>query len=305
MISILIPTYNYDCVPLVEEMHRQATDMHIPFEIIVADDASSPDFQEKNTRILEIKNCRYIQLYNNIGPARIRNFLVSQAQFRHCLLMDADTYPANSNFLKAYWESKQDMSVICGGFIYTEASQQEMCPLRYKYGTKIEERPASARRKNPYSQFISMCFLADKKIFNEICFEESMHFGYEDCYFGVCLKRHSIPILHIENPVIHKTTDNAANYLEKIERSIRNLIPVKEQMRHYIRLLIWQEYIKRLHLSCATDILFRITKPLLRHNLTGNNPSLYLFAFYKLGYLCELLSEMNKRNRQEQMNKRS
>ena len=35
MISILIPTHNFDCRPLVKEIHRQATIGKHPFEIIV------------------------------------------------------------------------------------------------------------------------------------------------------------------------------------------------------------------------------------------------------------------------------
>ena len=41
MLSILIPTYNYDCYDLVKELHRQATELNIEFEIIVADDCST------------------------------------------------------------------------------------------------------------------------------------------------------------------------------------------------------------------------------------------------------------------------
>ena len=37
MISILIPTHNFDSRPLVKEIHRQATIGKHPFEIIVAD----------------------------------------------------------------------------------------------------------------------------------------------------------------------------------------------------------------------------------------------------------------------------
>ena len=42
MLSILIPTYQYDCSRLVNDLHLQAQQLGVPYEIIVADDAS-PD----------------------------------------------------------------------------------------------------------------------------------------------------------------------------------------------------------------------------------------------------------------------
>ena len=41
-LSILIPTYNYACLPLVKELYRQATAIvGLNFEILVAEDGSS------------------------------------------------------------------------------------------------------------------------------------------------------------------------------------------------------------------------------------------------------------------------
>ena len=41
MLSILIPTYNYNVEALVAELHQQATDCQIDFEIIIGDDFSN------------------------------------------------------------------------------------------------------------------------------------------------------------------------------------------------------------------------------------------------------------------------
>ena len=40
MLSILIPTYNYDCSRLIRDLQAQAEQAGIDYEIIVADDAS-------------------------------------------------------------------------------------------------------------------------------------------------------------------------------------------------------------------------------------------------------------------------
>ncbi len=44
MLSILIPTYNFDCSKLCNDLHVQATKLGIEFEIRVYDDFSTKKF---------------------------------------------------------------------------------------------------------------------------------------------------------------------------------------------------------------------------------------------------------------------
>jgi glycosyltransferase involved in cell wall biosynthesis len=63
MLSILIPTYNYDCTHLVSDLHQQADLLGIDYEIIVADDASPISlYKEKNREINALPHCRLIEL---------------------------------------------------------------------------------------------------------------------------------------------------------------------------------------------------------------------------------------------------
>ena len=41
MLSILIPTYNFDCSVFVQALSNQAEALHVPYEIIVCDDGST------------------------------------------------------------------------------------------------------------------------------------------------------------------------------------------------------------------------------------------------------------------------
>lgn len=290
MVSILIPTHNQICIDLVQAMHGQATKAHLPFEIIVADDAST-DSQAKavNRSIKQLPYCSYIELKQNIGPARIRNFLVSRAEYPYILLMDADTFPVHTQFLMTYIQSARPGSIVCGGFIYKRTPNPSMCQLRYKYGIQVEESPAKKRNDKPYDKFISMCFLADKTVFECVRFDEDMHFGYEDAQFGLQLQQAKIPIYHIDNPVYHQTTDEASAYLQKIERSIHNLLPHIDVLQAHIRLLAFYQKLHKAGLTTVVRSLFQLFRPLLIRNLTGKHPSLHLFAFYKLGYLCEII----------------
>ena len=51
MISILIPTYNAVCLSLIEKMYKQAIALRIPFEILLADDASCENIRQQNRKM--------------------------------------------------------------------------------------------------------------------------------------------------------------------------------------------------------------------------------------------------------------
>ena len=106
MLSILIPTYNYDCYDLVLELHRQATELNIEFEIIVADDCSNTELSRLQL-INQLSNSKLIKPQHNLGRAKIRNFLADKSHYNYLLFLDSDSYPADNNFIKKYF------SIIC------------------------------------------------------------------------------------------------------------------------------------------------------------------------------------------------
>ena len=250
MISILIPTYNAVCLSLIEKMYKQAIALRIPFEILLADDASCENIRQQNRKMTEWQGCRYLQQEENQGPARIRNYLASEARYPYLLFLDSDVMPVSDSFLEEYLQVARTGRVVCGGFIYPRKSIPANAILRYKYGMAVEEQSAGQRNKEPYNRFISMNFMICRDAFLKVRFDETFHLGYEDTLFGMQLEQAGVEILHIDNPVYHLVEENSEQFLMKIRRAVRNLDGHIEQMHSHVKLLRWYACVKRLGSGC-------------------------------------------------------
>src|SRR5690554_3801639 len=119
MLSILIPTYNYNVFPLVENLYQQCIASKIVFEIIVFDDASAQHFDNQKINLLE--NARFEVLEKNIGRSAIRNLLAKTAKYDWLLFLDADVFPMHTNLISNYMnETTSDNKVVYGGIRYQE-----------------------------------------------------------------------------------------------------------------------------------------------------------------------------------------
>ena len=67
MLSILIPTKDYDCHILVEELHGQGESLGLPYEIIIGEDGTAEENLRLNTMADSLTHCRRIIKKTNIG----------------------------------------------------------------------------------------------------------------------------------------------------------------------------------------------------------------------------------------------
>ena len=294
MLSILIPTYNYDCYDLVLELHRQATELNIEFEIIVADDCSKTELPRLHF-INQLSNCQLIKPQHNLGRAKIRNFLADQSRFNHLLFLDSDSFPANNDFLKNYIELIPQNLTILGGRIYNDA-QDEHHTLLTKYGIIKERNNNPVHISN--APFTSPNFLIPKTIFNKIRFNENIKgYGHEDTIFGIELSRLNIPYYRFDNPIIHLQIEDNQTFIHKTNESIQNLYNIyKTQQYPEIQTLspVLNLYtkIKKFHLTTIfTKIYQNYSNSLLKY-CDNKNPNLKLFSLYKLCYLCHISTKI-------------
>lgn len=290
MLSILIPTYNYDCTQLVADLQLQAEQMGIDYEIIVADDASPLHaYKEKNRAINELPHCRLIELKENLGRARIRNRLADEAKYEWLLFMDADAEVISNRFIADYL-THTAADVVCGGLCHAETLPSPEVSLRYAYEKRADKkRAARYRTKKPYEQFITFCFMVRASLFHSIRFDERItEYGHEDTLFGIELERHKAKIHHIDNPMRQGGIETNAEFIEKTRAALRNLLTMEETMQGHSTLLSAYSLLKRLGLSRCAARWFARKEPTLTARLTSTRAPLRLFFLYKLGYYCSL-----------------
>jgi len=284
MLSILIPTFNYDSVPLVKELHRQCIEYGIEFEILVYDDGSKSVFSKTNNIISTLEHCTFEALPNNIGRSSIRDFLAKNANYGLLLFIDTDTFPESNNFIKNYFNTNEN--VVNGGVTCTEKPPKKPFRLRWLY-TKHREQNA----------LCSSNFLIKKTIFEKYPFDETIKtYGYEDVLFFDNLKKNNIKVLKIDNPVIHASDDNASTFIKKTESAINNLILLIDSNKlNKINFKAASLYSKmeKLKLVGLIILIFKLSKRLLIKNFQSSYPSLLLFDFYRLGYFCTLKKTKN------------
>ena len=196
MISILIPTYNYNCVSLVCDLHQQAERLKISYEILVADDYSDEIYKEKNRIINKLPHCKYVELEENIGRARIRNYLGRIAQFDYLLFMDCDAEVVHRDFIKRYLDARNLRKVVYGGLLHPEVLPSKEVSLAYKYEKNAEPKNTPEKRSlNPYKVFRTFNFMIDRMTFLNHQFDEAItKYGHEDTLFGKSLERDKIEI---------------------------------------------------------------------------------------------------------------
>ena len=289
MLSILIPTYNFNITQLVSDLHQQALNSYTDFEFIVMEDGSNL-FVEGNSSIKELVNCKHIILSKNIGRSAIRNKLADEAKYEHLLFIDCDAEVCSEHYIERYLAFCHEECIVIGGTAYDPHETNPAYSLRLKYGRKREARSAQERGKNNLATFN---FLISKSIFNRVRFDESIRgYGHEDMLFGHQLRKLGYELIQIENPLIHKGLDENDIFIQKTEESTRNLFLLQQSGRYkYLaeesKLLNRYLFLKKIGLARLLAYKFDITKKLLRRQLYSKSPSLLAYDIYKLLFLCK------------------
>lgn len=298
MISIIIPTFNFNCAPLVCELQKQCEEVQamykgFDYEIIVGDDNSTDNgIVEKNAVIEALPHCHY-NIYNmNVGRTDNRNRLIDECRLEWILMIDADAEVITSDFILNYWNFAQvssDADIIIGG-LQTPDNAPRGCELRLRYEKNAEKlRILDRRRAHPADHFSTFNVMVNRRVLEVLHFDpRCSDYGYEDALFGIEAERLGFNFLHIDNPLLHTGINSSEQFLKNSETALRTLHSLGSPMTERAHVAVIAKKIRSIGAAKVVRWLYRITAPCLRMNLLSGRPSLHIFAFYKLGYYLNL-----------------
>ena len=216
--TVVISVYkNVKALSLILESLRVQTCKD--FDIIISEDgedAAMRQFVEQYDWF-----CRYkhlTQTDDGWRKNRALNRAVLAANNGWLIFIDGDAAVGNNiHFINNYWKNKDSADIIVGGLIHPTTITDISCSLRFKYEQEADKhRSAKERSANPYDKFTAFNIMVKKNVFDKIKFDEScIEYGYEDVLWGLELKRMSISITHIDNPLIHTGLDTNEKFLYK------------------------------------------------------------------------------------------
>lgn len=292
-LSILIPTYNDECLSMARSLHSQCEAAGADYEIIVADDGSN-DVQIRHTNALvgRMEHCRYCRRDKNMGRSAIRNWLSEQAEGLWLLFIDAST-TIPEGFVRRYMGHMGEADVVVGGVAVRDEGDKACLRWRYEHAKK-SQNSAAQRNKHPYQSFRTTNFMVKKSVMLSHALPVSVAgYGYEDVLWGKALAQDGVSVRHIDNPVYYDVLESNPRYLQKVEESMRTLLAHTTELQGYSPLAGLTTRLKRLRLMGAVAGLYKLLGPMLRTMLLRHQPPVSVLQLYKLLYYCHL-SESKK-----------
>lgn len=299
MLSILIPIYNFDIVPLVRVLQEQCETAKIAYEILCFDDDSKLKHKEMNWELQQLNYVKYVELPKNVGRSVIRNLLGKAAQYDYLLFMDCDSQVNEIEYIKTYIEQLQPNALLYGGRTYHKLPPLEHAfHFHWWYGIRREQTTAYKRNKTPWHSFMTNNFLIPRAIFLDILFDENLtQYGHEDTLFGLELQQRKIPIIHLDNPLEHIGLETTDAFLKKTNKAITNLYYLHQRYPFVeTRLLKMYKRCEKWGLKKAVLYFYKKLQPFLHRYLRGKKPNLLYFDFYKLATLCKISEELRIKN---------
>lgn len=296
MLSILIPTYNFDCLNLISTLVKQCEKLleeekGFAYEVVVLDDGSSDtDLAEHVAKgCCKLRGVRWISGGENCGRAVVRNRLLTEARGEWVVMIDDDAQVVSDEYVSNYWKHRFTADVLCGDLVnYDECPPG--CELRFYYEKAAEPmRSVVVRNQTPYDRFSTFNFMARRDVMLSIGFRNSLkEYGYEDVLLGFELEARGHSVLHIDNPLLHTGIDSNASFLSKTRAAMRSLSALPLSVRRRIGASRLSLELQRCRLRSVVALILKPLLPLLERQLLSHHPNLQLLKLYKLGYYLNI-----------------
>lgn len=227
-LSVVVPFMNFDVVPLAQRLVLLAARLGETVSLVFVDDGSpDPAYWRQLWALLSDvqQPCQLAVLRQNVGRAKVRNYLCQLSTTPYLLYLDADMWPDHEDFLQRYlaWITECPSDVIYGGrsadkVVLTGPDHE----LHRQMTVQREALPASVRRESPVYHFYSCNFLVRRDILASVPLEEKFTgWGWEDIEWAARVAEHH-QIRHEDNPASHLGLLTAAQILKKYDESVGN-----------------------------------------------------------------------------------
>ncbi len=222
-LSILIPYYHDDPVPLIKALSDQCL-ARKDVEILVYDDGSN-DADLNRKAIAAVKDSAApVGLFiaeQNRGRSFARNQLFENARAPWVLFLDADMRPERDSFVADYLTliKEMDCDVIFGGFKVLEQSEDPDREL-HRALSEVSDCLTLEQRRAAGPQFVCSSNLAVKKeVLKEEPFDpEFKGWGWEDSEWAArVFKRFAL--LHADIPAWHLGLETTDTLLKRFKTS--------------------------------------------------------------------------------------
>ena len=295
MISVLVPVYNQDIKILIARLSAGLSRLEKGGEIIVMDDGSTEEYLTRNGSIATLPGVRYIPLHKNHGRFKTRRFLAKAAAGEWLIFLDGDSVVTTDDFLRNYEKAiAEQAGVVVGGRTYQPLPpEDQQLTLHWKYGTERESRHPGKKHQ---PAFMTNNFMIPAWIFNQL--KEGVAwegYGHEDTWIGLLLEQAGIPVVYVDNTVIHDGLEPADTFIVKSKQALINLkkisaiVPPGDLARH-VKLFRVYSRLKKWRLVWAPVILYSLLAGIIDRNLRSRRPSLKLFDLYRLCFFSSIHS---------------
>lgn len=294
MISILIPVFGESVDAQLANLASEIKGLDYPVEVIVCDDASPkplhPSFSDYKGM-----EFRFIQLKENLGRSRIRNYIGKEAKYEQLIFIDADCQPIHSKFITTYQLKFESEVVLVGGQLFAEEEPSRVDQkLRWYYGTKVEARPLIDRQKAPYKSFMANNFSISKSMLLKYPFDENhTGYGHEDTLFGFQLRNNNIQVEHIKNPIRHLGNETNKQFLDKTVEGVHNLVRLYREGKidNHVRLIKTYESLRLTGFVGLTRSIMKKRRERYYQELIKGTGKLRKFSLFKMS---EFMIEMRR-----------
>lgn len=231
VVSICVPFFKFDVIPLVEKLLCLADGRRQEIELLLVDDASDDEqlTRELRRRIGESPvPVRFLTLPQNQGRSKVRNHLADAAQGGYLLFLDCDMYPDSDEFIARYLEyaATAEYDVIVGGCSYARLGPVKAAQLLYFYhSNRTQCVPAAVRQRSPVRYFFTNNMMIKRSLLARLAFDPGYKgWGYEDTDLAVGAARAGARIAHIENTATHLGLVDDDAVIGKYRNSVANFV---------------------------------------------------------------------------------